>query len=383
VVTVDLSFTEEQDKFRQEVIEFCKAERGDPSSFGHKIAEKGWTGLSIPKEYGGLGLGAIYRVIFMEEIAYWRAPIAPYDYGVTISLLGNICLKYGSEEQKKEYLPKIARGEIFCGQGYSEPQAGNDLTMIQTRAVRQGDYYVINGQKMWIHDARTYKYTLLMARTDPDVAPENGLSMFILDNELPGVTVAPQLAMSGQLTPQVFLDDVKVPVKNLLGEENRGWDYYLENKPFYWNKEQGAETGMMRRILNDLIKYTSETTKDGCLLSKNPTVRQKLAKMATDINVLRSLMYRMAWMETQGLDLFHISSIVRVFHTETWVRFNNTAMQILGLGGQLQLREKHAPLRGIMETMYRQAALQLMQRAGPSYIKSIIATHELGLPDAW
>ncbi len=380
---MDFSFTEEQERFRQEVIDFCKAERGDASSFSGKIAERRWTGLSIPREYGGQGLGAVYRVIFMEEMAYWRAPITPYDYGVTISLLGNICLKHGSEEQKREWLPQIARGEIFCGQGYSEPQAGNDLSAIQTRAERQGDHYVINGQKMWIHDARTYKYTLLMAQTDPDAPPERGLSMFILDNRLPGVTVVPQLAMSGQLTPEVFLDNVKVPAENMLGEENRGWDYYLENKPFYWNKEQGAESGTMRRILDDLVQYIKEARKDGRLLSRDPMVRQKLAEMATDLRIVRFLMYRMAWMETQGLDIFHISSIARVFHVEAWVRFINTAMQILGLGGQLQLREKYAPLRGVMEVLYRAGALQLMQRAGPSYIKSIIATHELGLPEAW
>jgi len=380
---MDFSFTEEQERFRQEVIDFCKTERGDASSFSGKIAERGWTGLSIPREYGGQGLGAVYRVIFMEEMAYWRAPITPYDYGVTISLLGNICMKHGSEGQKREWLPQIARGEIFCGQGYSEPQAGNDLAAIQTRAERQGDHYVINGQKMWIHDARTYKYTLLMARTDPDASPERGLSMFILDNRLPGVTVVPQLAMSGQLTPEVFLDNVKVLAENMLGEENRGWDYYLENKPFYWNKEQGAESGTMRRMLDDLVQYIKEARKDGRLLSQDPMVRQKLAEMATDLRIVRFLMYRMAWMETQGLDIFHISSIARVFHVEAWVRFISTAMQILGLGGQLQLREKYAPLRGVMEVLYRAGALQLMQRAGPSYIKSIIATHELGLPEAW
>ena len=379
---MELSFTEEQERFRREVIDFCKAERGDASSFSGKIAEKGWTGLSIPREYGGQGLGAIYRVIFMEEIAYNRAPITPYDYGVTISLLGNICLRHGSEGQKREWLPQIARGEIFCGQGYSEPQAGNDLSSVQTRAERRGDHYIINGQKMWIHDARTYKYTLLMAQTDPDAPPERSFSLFILDNTLPGVTVVPQLAMSGQLTPEVFLDNVEVPAKNLLGEENRGWDYYLENKPFYWNKEQGAETGTMRRILDDLVQYIKEARKDGRLLSDDPMVWQKLAKMATDLRILRFLMYRMAWMETQGLDLFHVASIARVFHVEAWVRFINMAMQLLGLGGQLQLREKYAPLRGIMETLYRAAALQLMQRAGPSYIKSIIATHELGLPES-
>jgi len=387
---MDLSFTEEQENFRREVIDFCKTEMeggrrapGFAESFQRKIAEKGWTGLSIPKEYGGMGLGAIYRVIFMEEMAYWRAPIALYDYGVTISLLGNICLRHGSEEQKRDYLPRIARGEIFCGQGYSEPQAGNDLSAIEARAVRQGEHYIIDGQKMWVHDARTYKYTLLMAKTDPDVPSEKGMSLFILDNASPGVTVMPQLAMSGQLTPQVFLDNVEVPVQNLLGEENRGWDYFMENKPFYWNKEQGAETGTMRRILNDVVNYTKEARRDGELLCQNPMVRQKLAKMATDIRILRFLMYRMAWMETKGLDLFDVASVARVFHVEAWVKFINTAMQLLGLSGQLALRQKYAPFSGVMPALYQQAALQLMQRAGPSYIKSTIASHLLGLPEAW
>jgi len=386
---MDFAFTEEQEKFRQEVIDFCKTEpRGEMGSFGfspsfsRKIAERGWFGLSIPKEYGGQGRVAKYRVIFNEEIAYNRAPIVPYNYGVTMSLLGNICLRHGSEEQKKKWLPRIARGELFCGQGYSEPQAGNDLASIQARAVRQGDHYVINGQKMWVHDARYFEYTLLMARTDPDAPPEKGFSLFILDNATPGVTVVPQPAMNEQFSPQVFLDNVKVPCENLLGEENRGWDYYLENKPFYWNKEQGAEVGQMRRIFEDVVQYTKETKKEGHLLSQNPVVRQKLAKMATDINALRFLIYRMAWMETQGLDLFRIASITRVFHVEAWVRFVNTAMQLLGLGGQLMRGSKYAPLRGMMELTYRAAALQLLQRAGPSYIKTVIATHVLGMPES-
>jgi len=375
------AFTEEQAEFRQEVSDFCKRERGDPSSFRQKIAEKGWTGLSIPKEYGGQGRGAIHRVILMEEMAYHRAPIVPYDYGVTMSVLGNMLLRHGNEEQKKEYLPRIARGEVFCGQGYTEPQAGNDLASIQSRAVHQGDHYIINGQKMWVHDARTYNYTLLMARTDPDSLPEKGISLFILDNATPGITIVPQRAMNEQMTPQVFLDDVKVPIQNLLGEENRGWDYFLENKPFYWNKEQGAEVGQMRRIFEDVVQYTKETKREGALLSQGAVVRQKLAKMATDINVMRFLVYRMAWMETKGLDLFRVASITRVFHVEAWVKFISTAMQLLGLGGQLQPGPEYAPLRGMMEWTYRYAALQLMQRSGPSYIKSIIATHELGLPE--
>jgi len=383
-------FTKEQESFRQEVIEFCKTELQNrtrtcdyEASFKQKIADKGWTGLSIPKKYGGLEMGAVCRVIFMEEMAYWRAPIAPYDYGVTMSLLGNICLRHGSEEQKKKYLPRIARGEMFCGQGYTEPEAGNDLSGIQTRAVRDGDDYVVSGQKMWIHDAQTYGYTLLMARTNPDTSPERGISLFVLDNSSPGVTVMPQTAMSGQTTPQVFLDNVRIPAADLLGEENRGWDYYMENKPFYWNKEQGAETGMMRRVLDTVLEYVKEASRDGRQLKQIPEVRQKLARMTTDMNAVRLLIYRMARMENEGLNIFDISSIARVYHVEAWVRFVNSAVQILGMRGQLASRQHYAPLGGMMEALYRQAALQLMQRAGPSYVKSIIATHGLGLPEAW
>jgi len=386
---MDFEFNREHERFRQEVIDFCKTEpRGETGQYGfspsyyEKIGQKNWPGLSIPKEYGGQGLGAIYRVILMEELAFNRAPVLLYDYGVTISLLGNICLKHGSEEQKREYLPRIARGEIWCAQGYSEPEAGNDLASIQTRAVREGDHYVINGQKMWIGDARRYKYTLLMARTDPDAPLEKGISLFILDNTLPGVTIVPQPSLGAGEIPQVFLDDVQVPSWNRVGEENRGWDYYLENKPFYWNKEQGAETGTMRRIFNDVMQYTKQTERGGRLLSQDDLVRQKLARMATNIKALRYLIYRMAWMEDEGLDLFTVSALTRVFHVEVWVRFISDITQLMGLGGQLQPGSNHAPMRGMMSGLYPAAALQLMQRAGPSYIKSIIATHILGMPES-
>lgn len=384
---MDLQFTEEQDKFRQQVIDFCKTEpRGEigqygfSPSFGEKIGEKQWPGSSIPGEYGGLGLGAVYRVIFMEEIAYHRVPVIPYDYGVTIGLLGNICLKHGTEEQKKEYFPRIARGKIRCGQGYSEPEAGNDLASIQARAERNGDHYIVNGQKMWVHEARYYQYTLLMARTNPDARKEQGISLFILDNATPGVSVSPQLAMNGQRTPQVFLDNVKIPAQNLLGEENHGWNYYLENKPFYWNKEQGAETGMMRRLFDEVVHYVRETRRRGKPLGQDELIRQKLARIATDIRILRYLIYRMAWMEDRGVDILRISAITRVFHVEAWVRFISVITQITGPGGQLQPGTNYAPLGGMMSRLYPAAALQLMQRAGPSYVKSIIATDILGMP---
>jgi alkylation response protein AidB-like acyl-CoA dehydrogenase len=386
---MDFAFTEEQEIFRQEVADFCRQEmrqgvtRETVRSFRQKVTEKRWPGLSIPQEYGGLGMGAVYRVIFMEETAYQRAPIVHYDYGVTLSLLGNMLLRHGTEAQKRRHLPLIASGEVHCGQGYSEPEAGNDIANVQTKAVRDGDHYVVNGQKMWVHDARIYKYTLLMARTDTKSVREKGLSLLLLDNKSPGVTVVPQLAMNGQLSPQVFLDNVVILAENLVGEEGRGWDYYLELKPFYWNKEQGAETGMMRRLFDDVVRYVKQTTRRGRLLSQDSIVRLKLAELAADISALRHLVYRMAWMEDRGLDLFDISAKMRVFHVETWVKLTSVITTLLGKEGQIDLGSPDAVLGGMMSRLSPAAALQLMQRAGPSYIKSIIATDILGMPKPW
>ena len=386
---MDLAFSQEQMDFREEIARFCNEKLSGArtaetaAEFRREIAEKGWTGLSVPVEYGGLGKGAVHRVIFMEEMAYHQAPLALYDYGVTWSLLGNMLVKHGTEEQRRKYLPMMARAEFFCGQGYSEPEAGNDLTCIQTRAVRDGDGYVVNGQKMWVHEARYYRYTLLMARTRSDVPPENGMSLFVLDNGTAGVSIVPQLAMNGQLTPQVFLDNVRIPAENLVGQENQGWRYYLENKPFYWNKEQGAETGTMRRLFEQVVRYIKTHQTPGRTPYPGELTRQKMARAAAEIRALRHLMYRMAWMEDVGQDLLDISAKARVFHVEAWIRFTDMITQILGRYGQIEPGDEYAALGGTMSRLYPAAALQLLQRAGPSYIKSIIARDVLGMPPAW
>jgi alkylation response protein AidB-like acyl-CoA dehydrogenase len=386
---MDLKFTREQESFKQEVIDFCHQNmeaRFSPEyaqTFRNKISQKKWPGLSIPEKYGGLGKGAIHRVIFMEETSYLRAPIVHYDYGVTISLLGNMLLRHGTEEQKREYLPLIANGTIHCGQGYSEPEAGNDLANIQSRAIRRDDHFVVNGQKMWVHDALTYKYSLFMVRTDPHSQREQGLSLLLVDNKSHGVKVIPQLAMNRQLTPQVFLDNVAVPVSNLIGDEGKGWQYYIELKPFYWNKEQGAEIGMIRRLFDDAILYLKNWDQRITTKFQYELTKQKMAEIIADIHALCHMVYRMAWMEEQGLDLFEISAKLRVFHVETWLKFTSILASILGREGILEPGETDAALSGMMSRVYPAAALQLMQRAGPSYIKNIIATEILGMPKPW
>lgn len=385
---MDLTFTDDQEHFRQEIIDFCKRELKDevlsPASsptFIRKVAEKGWLGLSIPKEYGGLGRDAVCRVIFNEEMAYHRAPIPLGLFGRSFNLFGRICLKHGNEEQKRKWLPRLARGEAI-GQCYTEPEAGTDMTRIQTRAVREGDHYVVNGQKMFITTTHILHHTLLMAMTDLDAPPEKGLSMFIMDNTSPGITISPRMGMGSYRTNQIYLDNVRVPCENLIGEENRGFDYYLEDKPFYLHKEQGAEVGSVRQIFEDLVQYTKEHKRDGRLLSQNPSVRQKLAEMATSIKIMRLLTYRMAWMETQGLDVSHIANMARVFNVESWLKFNSIVMQLLGLNALLERGSECAPLRGIMAWHYQYDAIQYFTRGSPSYTKSMIAAHDLGMPES-
>ena len=380
-------FSEEQERFRQEIREFCKAEMRDgvvspgvSPSFIQKVVERGWLGLAIPREYGGLGRDAIDQVIFNEETAYNRAPIPITIYGRSLNLFGRICLKYGSEEMKKKWLPRLARGEAI-GQCYTEPEAGTDMTRIETRAVRQGDYFVVNGQKMFITTTHILKHTLLMARTDPDAPPERGLSMFIMENTSPGVSFTPLMGMGGYRTNQLFLDNVKIPGENLIGEENRGYEYFLWDKPFYLHKEQGAEAGSLRRMFEELVQYAKNTRRDGQFLSENPLVRQKLAGMATDIEAMRLLSYRMAWMETRGLDVTDIASLARVFNVEAWLRFNNVALQVLGMGGLMERGSDYAPLGGTMAWHYQYDAIQFFTRGSPSYTKSVIATHGLGMPE--
>jgi alkylation response protein AidB-like acyl-CoA dehydrogenase len=385
---MDFAFNEEQERFRQEVADFCHAELEDrprtpepASAFVRKVAQKGWLGINIPQEYRGLGKNATHRVIFNEEMAYHRAPISLTLYGRSFMLFGKICLKHGSEQMKRKWLPLLASGRTVIGQSYTEPEAGTDLTRIQTRAVREGDHYVVNGQKMFITTTHVLPYELLLAKTVPDAPPEKAFSMFIMENKAPGVSHSPLMGLGGYRTNQVFLDNVKIPAENLVGEENQGYKYYLENKPFYLNKELGAIVGDLRRCLEDTVQYCKSTLRNGHPLASFPKVRQGLASFAASIRAMRNLSYRMAWMEDHGLDLFHIGTVVRIFTVETRRAFNDFAVRLPGRSGLLEPGSEDAPFGGMMAWRYQYDGIENFTRGSPSYTKSYLATHELGMPE--
>jgi alkylation response protein AidB-like acyl-CoA dehydrogenase len=388
---LEFGFTEEQQRFRQEVRDFCQNEpRGElvpeillgySPSFYRKVAEKGWLGLQFPERYGGQGKEVIYATIFAEEVGYSGAPLGIYD--LSTFYIGNLILKYGTEQQKKEYLTRIIKGEITAaGLAYTETEAGSDLASVQTRAVRQGDYYIVNGQKIFttfIHVKNGC--SILMARTNPNALPERGISLFIVDNNTPGISYTPLVTMRGSRTNQVFLDNVKIPRENLLGEENKGWDYFMQTKAYYWHKARATQMGRLQRMFDSLVQYVRETQSNGAPLSQNPLVRQKLAEMAIDIKAVRLLNYRMAWMLSKDLDALDLAAILKVFANEATSRFSNSAMQILGLYGQLQRGSRYAPLTGIIERAYLADAGRRWIDSGVWVTRNFIATHGLGLPE--
>lgn len=396
-----LIFTEEQQRFRQEVRDFCEktpwgeltsmryATRDYSPTFYREVAKKGWLGLAIPVEYGGLGRDAIDWTIFTEEMGYYRAPIGLAAFAGVINIMSRILLSHGTEDQKKDYLSRIARGEIWVGQCFTEPNAGTDLAAVETRAVLDGDHYVVNGSKMFWTDAHYGQeymqiddYTLLMARTDPDAPPKKGISLFILDPNAPGITVTPVLTMGGIRTNSGFLEDVRIPRENLIGEENRGWDYFVEVLPFYWQRVQGGLVGDAQWMFDEIVRYAKTTKRGGVLLSQDPLIRRKIADAAIDLSVLRLQIYRMAWMMDEDMDVFNLSATLRVFSDEAMIRLTKATMDILELHSQIQTGSEYAPVRGPIEERYRTNVIRLFGNCGLFAGKNYVARDVLGLPES-
>lgn len=398
---MNFTFTEEQERFREEIYDFCQREPyGEidarisfdfSAEFYRKVAAKGWIGLAFPKEYGGQGRSKIDETLFHEEMAAHGAPICWGSYGTSVVLGAAILLRRGSEEQKKYYLPGIARGEIWMGQGFTEPNAGSDLLALSTRAIRDGAHYIINGEKtfqtwaqraQYLHQYGMSMHVILLAKTDQSAPPDKSLSMFIFDATtlLPGMSVRP-ITTPHDITTQAFFDDVRIPADSLIGVENQAWDYVVESGVYYWDRRPGYFIGLMRGLLRDLIQYVKETQVDGRPLSQNVLVRNKLVEMAVRIEGLRLYTYRFAQAIDKGLDIIGPGSVMK-FHTDRLLLyFSNAAMQILGPYGQLKRESKYAPLRGIIEHMYHRLVGRSFISTGTSAMRNVIAGYVLGLPN--
>jgi alkylation response protein AidB-like acyl-CoA dehydrogenase len=388
---MDYRFSDEEESFRSEVREFLRAELPedwdyDPfeltgevwdfaAGFTKKLAAKGWVAPAWPKEYGGQDLPFMKQVVLSEEVAYHRAPNTSL-IGVTYA--GPTMIVYGTEEQKRQFLPGITSADIVWCQGYSEPNAGSDLASLQTRAVKDGDDYVINGTKIWSSNAHKANWCFLLARTDPEAPKHKGISYFVTPMDAPGINVRPLVNMAGEhVFNEIAFEDVRVPAKYLVGEENRGW--YIGMTTLDFERSNISSAAGYRRSLDQLIAYTRETPTDGQRLIDEPGVREKLAELAIENTVGRYLSLRVASMQERNQIPNYESSAAKLYHSEFGQRLAHAGVAIMGPYGALREDSKYAKVRGrFARTVI--TSLGATIAAGTSEIqRGIIAQRGLGL----
>ncbi|HXG43115.1 MAG TPA: acyl-CoA dehydrogenase [Dehalococcoidia bacterium] len=345
--------------------------------FTRKLAEKGWVVPYWPKEYGGLGLSLWRQLIFREEMSYHRAPLGYISIGVDWA--GPTIIVYGTEEQKREHLPRIARAEVMWCQGFSEPNAGSDLANLDTRAVRDGDEYVVNGQKIWTSGAHRADWMILLARTDPEAPKHKGISYFLVDMKSPGITVRPLIdMMDNHGFNQVFFENVRVPARNLLGEENRGW--YMATTTLNFERSSIGGAAASRRLLEDLVEYVRDSSLPEGRRLDDPRVRYQLGEAALEMEIGRLLSYRVVSLQARGQVPSYEASIAKLYNTEMGLRLARRGLAILGLYGQLQPKSRWARLRGRFERQYQWMTAMVVGGGTSEIQRNLIAIRGLGLP---
>ena len=343
-----------------------------------KLTDKRWVAPAWPKEYGGGGLSVLEQFILSQEMAKARAPRSPNVIG--LGWVGATLIIYGSEEQKRKHLPSILSGESFWCQGFSEPEAGSDLASIQTRAVRDGDDYVVNGQKIWTSGAKQAQWMILLARTDPDAPKHKGISYFLLDMKSPGITVRPLVNMIGHAGfNEVFFENVRVPKENLVGEENRGW--YIGTTTLDYERS-GIATGVSHGLMvQDLVGYVHEHRKDpACTVERDPLVRYELADRAVEAQVEQMLNYQVIGMQARDQIPNKEASIAKLYSSELDQRIAATGLRMLGLYGQVRPESSFAAMGGRFSTMYLFATASTIGGGTSEIQRNIIAQRGLGMP---
>jgi alkylation response protein AidB-like acyl-CoA dehydrogenase len=348
-----------------------------------KLATKRWVAPAWPKEYGGAGMTIMEQFIFNEELAQARVP---RPGGIGITMAGPTIIVYGSDDQKTQHLSgMLTGGKIWC-QGFSETGSGSDLASLQTRAVRDGDDYIVNGQKIWTTGAQYADRMILLARTDPEAPKHKGISYFLLDMKAPGVSVRPLVNMAGTSGfNEVFFDNVRVPRKDLLGEENRGW--YVGTTTLDFERSSIGTSIAQGQSVEDLIAWVKQR-KDGPL---HPTVRLELAERWIEASAARLMSYQVISLQNRGLVPNHEASAVKIYAGELNQRISNTAIKAAGLLGLLEptrssdgekqsATSRYAPNKGRFARTYLQAVASTIAGGTSEINRNIIASRGLGLP---
>ena len=389
-----LGFTPAQNRLREELREYfgglmtaavresldvAGGDYGDGTAYRQvvrQLGQDGWLALGWPAEYGGRGGSLLDQLIFTDEAAIAGVPV-PF---LTINTVGPTIMRFGTAEQKASYLPRIAAGEIHFSIGYSEPEAGTDLAALRTRAVRDGDGYLINGQKMWTSLIQYADYVWLACRTDPQAPRHKGLSILIVPTSAPGFSWTPVPTMAGPTTSATYYSDVRVPASALVGEENQGWPLITNQL----NHERVALTSAapVQSALRAVCDWARATKlASGQRVIDAEWVQLNLARVHAKAEFLKLVNWRIATEAGQGLSPA-TASATKVFGTEFATEACRLLMEVLGANGCVQEGSAGAVLAGRIERMHRSALILTFGGGTNEVQRDIVAAAGLGLPAA-
>ncbi len=390
---MDFQLTEEQRRLKLEVQQFIRSVLppdwiGYPSTtiydgevhaarglemfkdIARKLGEKGWLSMPWPKEYGGAACSKIDYLIFQEEMARYGVP---GFNNVATKMLAPTLFVYGTEQQKLKFLQPIAEGkELWC-EAFSEPEAGSDMAAIQTKAVKDGDYYVANGQKTWCTFVTYCDYCCLLARTDPNSKRHRGLSFFLVDLKTPGITIRPiENILNEPHFGEVFLEDVRIPAANLVGAENEGWK--VAQTFLSYERVSIGPVGVLKKVINWMVEYSKTIPK-----AKRQIMEKALVNLAIEVEISELLCYQVAWLQDNNRATEWDSAMIRLFETRLIKRSASELLQLLGLYGQLTRNDKRAPLHGWLEHLCYTMIGSTLAGGTQEIQKTVVAVRGLGM----
>jgi 3-oxocholest-4-en-26-oyl-CoA dehydrogenase alpha subunit len=384
---MEFGFSDEEIRFRDEVRAFVEREWGpaDPvagrdkhddertKAFRAKVADKGWFAMGWPEEYGGMAVSPMEKYILSHEMQRVGAPFPLYNANV----LGPLIIKYGTDETKAEMLPKMRRGELEFVLGFTEPETGSDLANLSTRAVRSGDGYIVNGQKLY-GNPKPGEIMFLAARTDPDAPVRRGISVLLIDTTSEGFSKTENPTLSGSYVGATYYDDVFVPRSRLLGEENKGWDYVRESLDL--DRLGGIPYAHFPTIFGMLVDY-AKTTKDadGKVLSERAWVQEKLAELDVEIEAAELIQDMTASKVASGEKLRIEASIVKAYCTELESRIAAFGAELIGTLAPLRGAGVH-PLVDALSFLSRLNVAMTIVGGTNEIQRNVIALQGLGLP---
>ncbi len=390
---MDFEFSPEQRAFVDEVEQFLD-DNEDPEVFDvtrenmaqivdtpkrrqfmRKVGDRGWLGITWPKQYGGQEGDGVYEYLLNEALAARGGP----QIGKGVGIIGKTLIRHGSDKLKAEFLPKILRNEVEFAVGYSEPNAGSDAASMQLKATKDGDGWRLNGQKTWTTSAHFAEWYWMGARTDPEAPKHAGITLFLVPLDDPGITIKPIWTMGDERTNEVYLDDVWVSDDYVVGELNHGFQYISEALDL--ERFTMFTFSPIEQRLELLEEYVRTTVRDGAPLKDDPVIRQRIAQLATQAEVARVIGLRFVYESSRGgAAPTAWASEYKLYATELSKRLADASMDIAGPGTQLRVKTEQAPMAGRAESTYRYTVIDTIGGGASEIQKNIIARRKLGLP---